>query len=170
MVAENPERKGPEMRALPPVILAVLILLPPSIARADGPVETIHTMMAAVKAGDWEKAVDYIDIEGMCKFMKEEIARQTEHMSEEERKRLEETMGEEMRAMADPKKMKEKMIEALKEKPPEFTYRIKEVRDGKEGVKIVVVEITEKDKQPDTEEFPVKKVGGAWKITIPGME
>jgi hypothetical protein len=134
------------------------------------PEEAVSGMMDAVKAKEWEKAVSFMDIDGIVAAMKEQIDEQTKDMSEEEKKQFDEMMGEEMKAMTDPKKMKEKMIETLKEKPPEFTYKIKETKDGEEGVKIVVVEITEKDKEPETEEFPVKKVGGVWKISVPGME
>ena len=129
------------------------------------PEEAISGMMDAVKAKDYEKAVSYMDVDGMVKEMRSQLEKMGKDLPEEAKKKMDEELAE-----MTPEKMKEKMIETLKEKPPEFTYKIKETKDGEDGMKIVVVEITEKDKEPDTEEFPVKKVGGVWKISFSGMD
>jgi len=135
------------------------------------PKATVKGMMEAVKAGDYEKAIGYMDLEGICASIRKQMDEQTKDMSEEEKKEFDEMIGEEMKSMMDPEKFKEKMIEQMKEDEDiqDFTYEITNVSDEKDGVVMVTVKITPKDGEPDEEEFPVKKVGGVWKVSFPEM-
>ena len=98
--------------------------------------------------------------------MKDLMDEQMKDMDDEMKRQ----MGEEMGEMTDPKKLREKFIKEMKEDEgkQDFTYKIIETKDKKEDSAKVVVEITEKDEEPDTETFDVKKIGGKWMISFEG--
>ena len=133
---------------------------------ASTPEDAVKGMMEAAQAKDWEKAVSYMDIEGMAKAMKEMMDEQMKDMDDETKKQMEEQVGD----MTDPKKLKEKFIKEMKEDEgkQDFTYKIIETKDKKDDSAKVVVEITEKGEEPDKETFDVKKIGGKWMITFEG--
>jgi len=136
------------------------------------PKDAVDSMMKAAKAGNWEKAVSYMDIDGICKKAKEEFDKEMEGKTDEEKKEIEEAMPEEVNALLDPKKMKEMFIEKMKEDDDmkDFEYEITDVSEEKDGIVTVTVKITPKDGEPDEQEFAVKKVKGGWKISPEGMD
>ena len=128
------------------------------------PKEAVEGMMEAMKTNNTEKFVSYFDIGGAVAEAKKKYEEMTKDMPEEQKKQMEKLMGDAL----DVNKAKAKMIESLKkEKAPEFTYKILEVKDEKADSATVVVEITEKGKEAEKQEFPVKKVGNKWMASMP---
>ena len=143
-------------------LLIVLTLVTISAAAFCGsPEDAVKGMIEAVKAKDWEKAVSYIDFEGMAKAMKEMMAGGVEEMDEETQKQMDEEM-----ASITPEKMKEQMINSMKEDVTNFTYKIIETKDVTEDKATVIVEITEEGEEPEEIPFPVRKVDGKWMINF----
>jgi len=127
------------------------------------PEDAVKGMLDAVKAGNWEEAVTFIDFDGMANAVKKMM----EGMDEETKKMMEEQMGD----MMDPVKIKENMISMMEadESKKDITYKIVETKDKKDDSATIVTEITETGKDPETVNFPVKKIKGKWLISFADM-
>jgi hypothetical protein len=155
------------MKNLISVLCIIALVCISAVAYCAGPEDAVKGMFDAAKAGEWEKACSFMDLEGMAVAMKEMMTKMTEGMDDATKKQMEEQMGE----MTDATKIKAKMIEQMEadETKKDFTYKIIEVKDKKEDSAIVVAEITEKDQKPQTMNFPVKKLKGKWLIDFAKM-
>jgi hypothetical protein len=125
------------------------------------PEDAVKGMMDAAIAKNWEKAVSYVDVEGIVETMKKQMA----GMSEEAKKEMEKTMGD----MLDVKKVKAKMIEDMKKDENAVTsYKIIETKSKTDKSVVFVVETVE-GKKTKTSDITVVKVGNVWKMGAPEM-
>ncbi len=130
---------------------------------AGTPEEAVKGMLEAVKDRDYEMAVSYIDVEGIATMAKKRLEEAMKNIPEEEKDALKEEIEH---ISAD--NIRSELLEKLKDDKDEtdFTYKILETKNGEGDSKIVVVEVTEKDKEPEKREIPVVKIDGVWKVTI----
>jgi hypothetical protein len=153
------------MRTRLAVVVMLALISISAIGLCESPEQAVKSMLEAVRAGNWEKAANYIDFEGMANAMKEMMAGMMEGMDEETRAEME----KEMSAQADPEKMKEQMIEQMKEEATNFKYKIVEVKNKTEDSAVVVVKMKEEGQEEEEVPFPMKKIGGKWKVNFMDM-
>ena len=116
------------------------------------PEGAVEAMLKAAKAGNYAKAVEYIDFEGMQRQRDKMIA----ELPEEARKNV---------PKFDVKEMKKKMIEQLKEeaKKGELTWKIGETKiDGDKAT--IEVETFYSGESEGKAKLPMVKVKGVWKV------
>ncbi len=121
------------------------------------PEGAVEAMLKAAKAGNYQKAVEYFDFEGMQKQYDERIAK----LPEEVRKNV---------PKFDFKEHKKRMIEQLKEdaKKGELTWKIGETKiDG--DIATVELETFYGGKSEGKDKVPMVKVKGVWKVGMPAM-
>jgi hypothetical protein len=163
----NKERKSMKTTGLLIVLIAAFAVALVGCKKGGGgatPEDAVKGMMEAAKAKNWEKAVSYMDVESMVEQAKKQVATMTKDMSAEDKKKMEDQMGD----MLDAKKMRSKMVEEMKKEDKAPTsYKILEVKNKTDNSAIVVVETTE-GKETKKDEIPVKKVGNKWMIGFGG--
>ena len=142
------------------VLFTLALMCVSTLALCDTPEEAVKGMMEAVKAGDYEKAAGYVDIAGIARTLREFMESVMETMPDESKVE----MKKEMEKMS-PENIKAQMIAAMKAETTgeNFSYKIIETKDKTENTAVVVVEITVDD-ETKTEEIPLIKVDGKWKI------
>ena len=127
-------------------------------SKEDSAKSAVKTGLEALKAGDIDKAMEYVDMEGMVEGMKKMMEPMMSMMPEEEKKKAMAEMNVET--------MKEKAKEDFKKQDLKFEYEILSAEPlGDDDVK-VTVKVTEKGK--DAEELPLimKKIDGKWKCDV----
>ena len=131
--------------------------------RAGTPEEAVRGMFEAVKDKDYVRAVGYIDVGGIVTMAKKRLEEAMKNIPEEGKDALKEEIEH---LSAD--NIRSELLKKLEDDKDEtgFTYKILETKDGEGESKIVVVEVTEKDKEPEKREIPVVKTDGVWKVTI----
>jgi hypothetical protein len=135
--------------------------------KIKGLLGAVEGMFDAVKAKDYEKAVSYMDIDGICEEMRSQIREMARNLPEEDKKKMEDGLVD-----ITPEKAKEMMIEFLKKNydTKDFTYETTEISDHRESTATVTVKFTPKDGEPEMQKYPVKKIDGIWKVTNPGLD
>ena len=135
-----------------------LMLISGCGSKEDKAKSAVKAGLEALKAGDIDKAMEYVDMEGMVEGMKKMMEPMMGMMSEEDKKK----------ALADMsvEKMKENAKKDFKKQELDFTYEIISSEPfGEDEVK-VTVKVTEKGK--DEQELPLimKNVDGKWKCDV----
>ena len=129
--------------------------------------EPVKGMFDAVQKKDYEKAVTYMDIDGICEEMRSQIKKMAANLPEDKKKEMEDGLVD-----MTPAKVKEMMIAFLEKNydAKEFTYETTEISDQRETTATIVVKITPKDGEPEMQNYPIKKIDGVWKVANPGMD
>ena len=134
---------------------------------AGTPEEVVKGMLEAVKDKDYEMALTYIDVESITTAAKKRLEEAMKNLPEKDRDALKKEIEN---ISAD--NIRSELLRKLKDDEDEtdFTYKILETKEGEGGSKIVVIEVTKKDKEPEKQEIPVVRTDGVWKVTIPREE
>ena len=139
------------------VLLVGAILVSCSDTPSEGPPEeAVREMLDAQKAGDWQKAADYMDVDGMIKAVEEMIENAPNGMKKDVMRELEAPTSD---------KVTFRRIDEMKKEMPagDFTFKIVETIDSRKDSATVIVDITSGGKTV-RKEFPVVKVDGVWKV------
>ena len=140
--------------------MLVLICVSSSVF-CDTPEDAVKGMLDAVKAEEWEKAVSYIDIEGIVDYAKAVYRRKLEALPDEKK----EAAAKELDAL-NAEKVRKGTVKKMQDVfGSDFEYRILGTEATGEDRAVVIVEFKRKGKTRDAS-IPTEKIDGKWMVSF----
>jgi hypothetical protein len=132
--------------------------------KPDTPEKVVAEMLDALKSEDWEKAVSYIDVQGIISEAKSFLTNNSANLTTAEK----ELLQKELEGLTE-EKVRENFISNIKEVfGNDFSYKITGISMRDEKRSVVFVELSRNGKKKN-DSIPLIKIEEKWMISYRGL-